>query len=109
MIAMVVRLDVHDGEAAAALDVMLADLAREVTANEPGTLVYVVHTVEGEPLARVLYEVYADEESFQTHQDAAYFQAFLAARAPLMAARRAERLAITAAKGLDVTPGTPRA
>ena len=60
-----------------------------------------MHTVEGEPLARVLYEVYADEAAFQAHQDAPYFKAFVAARTPLMAQRRGERLDVLAAKGLD--------
>jgi quinol monooxygenase YgiN len=100
MLALVVRLDMHDDEAAVAMDALLRDLVREVTANEPGALTYVVHAVEGEPLARVLYEVYADEEAFQAHQEAPYFQAFLEARTPLLAGRRAERLAVAAAKGL---------
>jgi quinol monooxygenase YgiN len=104
MVVLVVRLDLRDDEAAAAMDALLADLVREVTANEPGALVYAVHTVEDEPLARVLYEVYADQEAFQAHQDAAYFKAFLEARTPLLAGRRGERLTVVAAKGLPVTP-----
>jgi quinol monooxygenase YgiN len=100
MVALVVRLDVHDEAAATVLDALLAGLVREVTTSEPGALVYAVHAVEGEPLARVLYEVYADEDAFRQHQEAPYFQAFLEARTPLLAGRRAERLAVAAAKGL---------
>jgi quinol monooxygenase YgiN len=100
MVVLVVRLDVHDESAATALDALLTDLVEQVTADEPGALVYAVHTVEGEPLARVIYEVYADEDAFQRHQDAPYFKAFLETRAPLLAARRAERLDVLAAKGL---------
>jgi hypothetical protein len=54
MVGLVVRLEVHDEAAATALDALLTDLVGHVTANEPGALVYVVHTVDGEPLARVL-------------------------------------------------------
>jgi quinol monooxygenase YgiN len=101
MLALVVRIDLVNEAAAAPFDALLAEMVGEVTAHEPGALVYAVHTVEGEPLARVLYEVYADEAAFQAHQDAAYFKAFLAARTPLMAQRRGERLSVVAAKGLD--------
>jgi quinol monooxygenase YgiN len=100
VVGLVVRLDVHDEAAATALDALLTDLVDQVTANEPGALVYVVHTVEGEPLARMFYELYSDEEAFRQHQETPYFKAFVAARAPLLAARRAERLGVAAAKGL---------
>ena len=101
MLALVVRIDLVSEEATATFDALLAEMVGEVTANEPGALVYAVHTVDGEPLARVLYEVYADEAAFQAHQDAAYFKAFVAARTPLMAQRRGERLTVITAKGLD--------
>jgi quinol monooxygenase YgiN len=44
--------------------------------------------------------LYADEVAFRQHQETPYFKAFVEARAPLMAARRAERLDVAAAKGL---------
>jgi quinol monooxygenase YgiN len=100
MVGLVVRLDVHDEAAGTALDALLADLVEQVTANEPGALVFVVHTVQGEPLARIFYELYADEDAFRRHQETPYFRAFVAARTPLLAARRAERLDVAAAKGL---------
>jgi quinol monooxygenase YgiN len=101
MLALVVRIDLVSGEAAATFDALLSEMVGEVRAHEPGALVYAVHTVEDEPLARVLYEVYADQEAFQLHQDTHYFKEFVAARAPLMASRRGERLTVMAAKGLD--------
>ena len=101
MLALVVRIDLVSGEAAATFDALLSEMVGEVRAHEPGALVYAVHTVDDEPLARVLYEVYADQEAYQAHQDAHYFKEFVAARAPLMAARRGERLTVMAAKGLD--------
>ena len=102
MLALVVRIDLVDGASAATFDTLVRELVGEVTANEPGALVFAVHTVEEEPLARVFYEVYADEAAFQAHQETAYFKAFVAARMPLMAQRRGERLTVTAAKGLEL-------
>jgi quinol monooxygenase YgiN len=100
VLALVVRFDLVSEASAATFDALVRELVGEVTANEPGALVYAVHTVEGEPLARVLYEVYADEEALRVHQESAYLKAFLDARTPLLASRRAERLAVTAAKGV---------
>ena len=39
-----------------------------VKANEPGTLVYASHTVEGQPLQRIFYELYRDEAAFEAHE-----------------------------------------
>jgi quinol monooxygenase YgiN len=46
--------------------------------------------------------VYSDEEALRVHQESAYLGAFLAARTPLLAGHRAERLGVTAAKGLNL-------
>src|SRR5256885_16573223 len=99
MYALAVRFDVRDEEAVAQFDALARDLVEQIAANEPGTLLYTVHTIEGEPLARLFYEVYADADAFQTHQDAEYVKAFLSARAPLLAARRVERVTPVATTG----------
>lgn len=54
-----VRFDLPDARALAAFDELVADVLPGFAADEPGTLQYVVHAVEGEPLARVFYEEYA--------------------------------------------------
>jgi quinol monooxygenase YgiN len=100
MIALVVRFDLLDEEAAARFDVLAGELITRVGADEPGALVYASHTVDGEPLARLFYEAYVDREAFQAHQDAEHTKAFLAARAPLLAGRRLEVLTPTVATGL---------
>ena len=68
MFALVVRFDLHDQDAAAAFDALVADVLPQITALEPGTLVYATHTVEDEPLARVFYEVYTDRDGHRAHE-----------------------------------------
>ncbi|TNM64687.1 NUDIX domain-containing protein [Streptomyces sp. NP160] len=55
-----VRFDLPDAAALAAFDELVADVLPGFAADEPGTLTYVVHAVEGEPLARVFFEEYAE-------------------------------------------------
>jgi len=55
-----VRFDLPDARALAAFDELVADVLPGFAADEPGTLQYVVNAVQGEPLARVFYEEYAD-------------------------------------------------
>ena len=42
-------------------------LAAEVKANEPGTLVYVFHQRQDDPLTFVVYEKYESDEAFALH------------------------------------------
>jgi quinol monooxygenase YgiN len=101
MFAIVVRFDLRDETAAAEFDAITRRLVQDVTAKEPGTLLYAAHAVEGEPLARVFYEVYRDREAFEAHNGTDHVTGFLEARAALLTARRPERLTpIVAAKGL---------
>lgn len=36
--------------------------------EEPGLVGYAVHRIDGEPLARVFYEIYRDEAAFKEHR-----------------------------------------
>jgi quinol monooxygenase YgiN len=56
-----------------------------IRAEEPGTLLYLCHVVQGEPGARIFYELYADREAFQAHEEQAHVKAFLAERQNHMA------------------------
>ena len=84
-IGIAVRFDVVDEEAAAEFDRLTADVVERITTEEPGTLVYVTHTVADEPLARVFYEIYADDAAFQAHEDAPHVRRFHAEKEPLLA------------------------
>jgi quinol monooxygenase YgiN len=99
--ALVVRFDIRDEKAAQEFDALTAQAVAEITANEPGTLVYATHTVEGDPLARVFYEVYADRDAFHTHEIAEHVRTFHRKKNPLLVGEhRVEFLASGPTKGL---------
>ncbi|WP_029925535.1 putative quinol monooxygenase [Nocardia otitidiscaviarum] len=100
MFALVVRFDLHDTAAAAGFDQLVADTVKAISESEPGTLVYSTHAVEGDPLARIFYEVYADREAFEEHERQPHTRHFLAAREDYTRAVRVEFLSPGAAKGL---------
>lgn len=105
MIGLVVRFDLRDGVAAARFDGLAATVVERIRAAEPGTLVYATHTVAGEPLARVFYEVYADDAAFDAHEEAPHVREFHAAKADCLAGPpRVEHLAAGPgpSKGLPV-------
>ncbi|MGJ7441302.1 putative quinol monooxygenase [Aquipuribacter sp. MA13-6] len=85
MIGIVVRFDVHDQDAAGEFDRLTAVAVAAIREREPGTLVYATHRVQDDELARVFYEVYADQAALQAHEDGAHVQAFHAAKDPLLA------------------------
>src|SRR5262245_37663850 len=60
-------LHVQDQASADAYDRLVAETIEGIKANEPRTLVYAVHTVKDQPLQRILYELYRDEEAFKAH------------------------------------------
>jgi quinol monooxygenase YgiN len=103
MYAVVVRFDIRDESAAEQFDALTARAVEQITANEPGTLVYATHHVEGEPLARVFYELYADRDAFQAHNDAQHVKDFHAAKDPLLAGRRVEFLTPGPTSGFPVS------
>ena len=98
LFALVVRFDCRDEAAAARFDELTAEAVRQITEREPGTLVYATAAVEGEPLARVFYEVYADRDAFRAHEEAEHVRSFHARKDPLLTATRVEFL----------TPGVSR-
>ena len=86
MLGLVVRFDLPDEQSARRFDQLTAEAVAQITANEPGTLLYITHVVAGEPLSRVFYEVYADEAAFQSHEGAHHVLDFHARKNPLLAA-----------------------
>jgi quinol monooxygenase YgiN len=100
MYALVVRFDVRDDAAAAEFDTLTEGAVQMIKEREPGTLVYAAHRIEGEPLARVFYEVYRDREAFQAHETADHVIDFHRRKNPLVVSHRVEFLAPSYAKGL---------
>lgn len=77
---LVVRFELRDAEAAFAFDKLVAQTAEDIKKHEPGTLVYVVHSVPDEPNVRVFYELYADRAAFDAHETQPHTLHFLAER-----------------------------
>jgi quinol monooxygenase YgiN len=63
MIAVLVRLELKDEEAARGFDALAEETVAAVQTLEPETLIYAVHKVEDSPLSRVFYEVYASPDA----------------------------------------------
>ena len=54
---------------------------------EPGCKTFDVCVDPGDRPSVMLYEVYADEKAFQTHQETPHFKKYLAEAVPLLASR----------------------
>lgn len=76
---LVVRFELLDGHEDA-FDALVAETLALIRAEEPGTVVYVVHRELGAPAVRVFYELYRDETAFETHEAQPHVAHFLAER-----------------------------
>jgi quinol monooxygenase YgiN len=74
-------------------------LGPEIHRNEPGTLVYAVHRVEGEPNTRVLYELYQDRAAFEDHERQKHTRRFLAERERYLDGTQVDFLSLQTAAG----------
>lgn len=93
--ALVVRFDLPGESAARAFDELTAAAVPLIRAREPGTLVYETYAVEGDPLARVFYEVYRDRDAHAEHERQPHTAAFLTTVRTLVAGTRVEFLSQT--------------
>ncbi|MBV9023547.1 MAG: antibiotic biosynthesis monooxygenase [Streptomycetaceae bacterium] len=102
MFGLMVRFTCRDESAAAAFDALVTRTGEQIRANEPGTLIYTVHRVDGRPLERIFYELYRDEDAFEAHELQAYVQTFLSERERYLSAVEVDRLNFVSGKGVDV-------
>ncbi len=101
MFGLMVRFTCKDEPSATAFDRLVSETIDRIRAQEPGTLVYVSHRVDGQPLQRIFYELYRDRAAFDAHEQTPHTKRFLAARAELLAAVEVDRLQVIDAKGID--------
>jgi len=73
-------------------------VVRQVRAQEPDTLVYIVHAVPSAPMQRILYEVYRDRSAYEQHKRQPYVVAFEADRRPFVLATNIIELGLQQAK-----------
>ena len=104
MFGLVVRFDLEAG-GAVGFDQLVEETAPLIRAQEPGTLIYACHTVEGEPNARIFYELYRERAAFEEHERQAHVMRFLAERERYFAGPpRVEWLTFQDGKGVSIHP-----
>lgn len=82
-IGLVVRFTIKEGRERE-FDDLVASTVTAIEQHEPGTLLYITHTVEQAPQARIFYELYRDRAAFQAHEDQPHVQHFLTERERLV-------------------------
>ncbi|WP_344801124.1 putative quinol monooxygenase [Microlunatus ginsengisoli] len=92
MIGTLLRFELKDDAAVRGFDRLAATMIAAVKAGEPDTLIYVFHTVEGEPLSRVVYEVYTDQQAAERHGSTDYFRRVMVELEQYVASVRVEAL-----------------
>ncbi|MGH3404826.1 MAG: putative quinol monooxygenase, partial [Streptosporangiaceae bacterium] len=73
-------------------------VVEQVRADEPDTLVFIVHAVPSAPMQRILYEVYRDRAAFDWHRRQPYVAKFEADRRPYVLATNVIELGLQQAK-----------
>ncbi|QTE30484.1 putative quinol monooxygenase [Pengzhenrongella sicca] len=97
MFAITVRFDLPDDATAAEFDRLAAAVVPGIRTLEPGTLLYLVHAVDGAPLARAFYEIYRDRAAHAAHEARPEVASFLRAVSSLVTSTRVERFVPDAA------------
>jgi len=88
---LIVRFALPDDAAVAQFDALTSAALPLIRSDrEPGTLVYQTYAVEGEPLARIFYEVYRDRAAHAEHELQPHTQEFLTAVRAIVTSIRVE-------------------
>jgi quinol monooxygenase YgiN len=102
LFGLVVRFELREASEKS-FDALVRDTVARVRSEEPGTLMYACHEVQGNPQARIFYELYEDEGAFAAHEEQEHVKHFLNERKRyLTSPPRVEFLRPTLGKGVDV-------
>lgn len=101
---LVVRFTVREG-LEDTFDRLVSETIQRVRREEPDTLVYACHQVQGAPQQRIFYELYRDRDAFDAHEGQDYIRAFLEEREPLLRSTEVDVLTLDQAKGLPLDTG----
>jgi quinol monooxygenase YgiN len=99
MFGLCVRFTCKDEVSARQYDRLVAETVEQIKAQEPGTLVYAAHRVDGEPLVRIFYELYRDKAAFEAHEAAPHTRRYLAERDQYLAGTEVDWLTLQTGKG----------
>ncbi|GAA3237037.1 putative quinol monooxygenase [Actinocorallia longicatena] len=100
MFGLFVRFTCKDEDSARRFDRLVAETLPLIIDKEPGTLVYVSHFVDGEPLVRAFYELYTDRDAFEAHEEQPHVKRFLEARGEFLASVEVDWLSSQGGKGI---------
>jgi quinol monooxygenase YgiN len=99
MFGLVVRFELRPDKAPG-FDELVLETVEQIRLQEPGTLIYAIHSVHERPDVRIFYELYRDHAAFEAHEDAPHTRRFLAERDRFLAARPSvDRLDLLTAAG----------
>lgn len=101
MFGLVVRFFCKDEAAAAGFDELVAATAPAIRDKEPGTLIYASHVVDGQPLQRIFYELYADRAAFDAHERQPHTVHFLTEREKYLTGHEVDFVTPVVGKGID--------
>jgi quinol monooxygenase YgiN len=101
MFGLCVRFTCKDEAAAEAYDRLVDETIEAIKANEPRTLVYASHLVEGQPLQRIFYELYRDKAAFEAHEAAPHTRRYLDERDQYLASTEVDWLTLQTGKGTN--------
>lgn len=101
MIGLCVRFTCKDQASAEAYDQLVGETVEGIKAHEPGTLIYAVHEVQGQPLQRIFYELYRDQAAFEAHEAAPHTRRYLDQRGQYLVSTEVDRLTLQTGKGTD--------
>jgi quinol monooxygenase YgiN len=99
MFGLCVRFTCKDETSAKAYDRLVAETIEVIKTDEPGTLVYASHFVDGLPLQRIFYELYRDRAAFEAHEAAPHTRRYLAERDQYLASTEVDWLSLQSGKG----------
>src|SRR5262249_15442059 len=89
-----------DEASAEAYDRLVAETIDAIKIDEPGTLVYASHLVDGQPLERIFYELYKDKAAFEAHEAAPHTRRYLEQRGQYLASTEVDWLTLQTGKGI---------
>ncbi len=99
MFGLCVRFTCKDQASAELYDRLVAETIEAIKVHEPGTLVYASHLVHGQPLQRLFYELYRDEDAFHVHEAAPHTRRYLDERDQYLASTEVDWLTLQTGKG----------
>jgi quinol monooxygenase YgiN len=101
MFGLCVRFTCKDEASAEGYDQLVAETVEAIKANEPETLVYASHLVDGQPLQRIFYELYRDKAAFEAHEAAPHTRRYLDQRDQYLASTEVDWLTLQTGKGTN--------